>query len=135
MLRVTVSTLSLLMEIKSIEEEGITIFDGRESRRLRALPLAVESVMEVKQNLRKSRQLLRDWSMISRRLGGKITVAMGQLNQIKDSRDRLVEEGNTLSQKKDQSKDRTEKSEMDIQELETELTELRTKIESYAAEM
>jgi len=68
-------------------------------------------------------------------IGGKITVAMGQLNQIKDSRDRLVEEGNTLSQKKDRLKDRTEKSEVDIQELETELTELRTKIESYAAEM
>lgn len=68
-------------------------------------------------------------------IGGKITVAMGQLNQIKDSRDRLVEEGAALSQKKDRLKDRTEKAEMDIRELETELTDLRAKIESYTAEV
>jgi len=47
------------------------IFDGRGSRRLRALPFAVESMMEVKQNLRRSRRPLRDLGIISRRLGVK----------------------------------------------------------------
>jgi structural maintenance of chromosome 3 (chondroitin sulfate proteoglycan 6) len=68
-------------------------------------------------------------------LGGKITVATGQLNQIRDSRDRLVEEGNVLSQRKERLNERVEKLETEIQELETEIAGLQAKTEAYTAEM
>ena len=68
-------------------------------------------------------------------IGGKITVATGQLNQVRDSRDRLLEEGNLLSQKKERLNERIERLETEIQELETETTALQVKIEAYAAEM
>ena len=68
-------------------------------------------------------------------IGGKITIATGQLNQLRDSRDRFVEEGNVLSQRKERLNGRVEKLEMEIQELETEIVGLQAKVEAYAAEM
>ena len=68
-------------------------------------------------------------------IGGKITVAMGQQNQIRDSKDRLVEESGVLSQRKDKLKERIEKLEQDTAELETELAGLAAKIEGYTSEM
>lgn len=68
-------------------------------------------------------------------IGGKVTVAMGQLNQVRDSRDRLLEEGNILSQKKGKLNERIERLETEIQDLEAEITALQVQTEAYTAEM
>ncbi|KAF9524116.1 structural maintenance of chromosome protein 3 [Crepidotus variabilis] len=68
-------------------------------------------------------------------VGGKVTVALGQLNQIRDSRDRLLDENQVLLQRQERLKERVEKLDLEAQELGTELTGLQAKIEAYTAEM
>ena len=60
-------------------------------------------------------------------IGSKIATSTGQLNQIKNSRDRLkhfIAEEKRLTE-------RIEKLAVDIQEMETELAGLEAKIEAY----
>jgi structural maintenance of chromosome 3 (chondroitin sulfate proteoglycan 6) len=69
------------------------------------------------------------------RVGGKVTVLMGQQNQIRDSRDRLVEEGISLAHSKEKLKARVSKLEQEKEELETELSSLETKVAGYQSEL
>jgi len=83
---------------------------------------------EVKQEISKLEQEITQ-------VGGKVTVLVGQQNQIRDSRDRLVDEGIGLAQSKEKLKARVSVLEQDTEELETELSALEAKVAGYRAEL
>ncbi|KAF9474585.1 structural maintenance of chromosome protein 3 [Pholiota conissans] len=68
-------------------------------------------------------------------VGGRMTVATGQQNQIRDSRERLLEENAALSTAKEKLRERIERLEADKEELESELRGLEAKLAGYAAEL
>jgi structural maintenance of chromosome 3 (chondroitin sulfate proteoglycan 6) len=68
-------------------------------------------------------------------LAGKITVLNGQQGQIRESRDRMADDGTTISREKERVKARIVKLEMDIDELEMEQHSLQTKIAGYQQEL
>ena len=57
----------------------------------------------------------------------------GQQNQIRDSRERLLEEGNGLAASKDKLANRAARLEQDAEELQMELRNLEAKIAAYTA--
>ena len=83
---------------------------------------------EVKQEISKLEQEITQ-------VGGKVTVMVGQQNQIRDSRDRLVDEGIGLAQSKEKLKARVSVLKQDTEELETELSALEAKVAGYCAEL
>lgn len=68
-------------------------------------------------------------------LAGRITVANGQQGQIRESRDRLTEEGMMLSKEKEKVHTRIVKLDIDIEELKMEQQSLQTKIAGYNQEL
>ncbi|KAJ7632426.1 structural maintenance of chromosome protein 3 [Roridomyces roridus] len=68
-------------------------------------------------------------------LAGRIQVLNLQCNQIRESRERLMEEGGTLSREKEKLKDRIAKLERDQEELEAELAGLDAKLVGYDNEL
>lgn len=68
-------------------------------------------------------------------LAGKITILNGQQGQIRESRDRMTDDGITVSREKERVKARIVKLEMDIDELEMEQHSLQTKIAGYNQEL
>lgn len=65
----------------------------------------------------------------------KITVLSGQQTQLRDARERLLEEGASLAQAKDKLGERMARLELDKEELETELRGLDAKLDGYQAEL
>nr|GAT43952.1 structural maintenance of chromosome protein 3 [Mycena chlorophos] len=65
----------------------------------------------------------------------RIQVLNQQINQIRDTRTRLLEEGAALTRQKEKLKERTEKLEKDQQELETDLGGLNAKLAGYQKEL
>ncbi|KAF7338458.1 Structural maintenance of chromosomes protein [Mycena venus] len=68
-------------------------------------------------------------------VAGRIQVLNLQINQIRESRDRLMEEGTTLTKEKEKLKERTAKLERDQEELEAELGSLDAKLTGYNNEL
>ncbi|KAJ7172679.1 structural maintenance of chromosome protein 3 [Mycena filopes] len=68
-------------------------------------------------------------------VGGKIQVHQLQINQIRESRDRLMDEGTALTKEKEKLKERAAKLERDQDELEAELSSLDAKLAGYNNEM
>jgi structural maintenance of chromosome 3 (chondroitin sulfate proteoglycan 6) len=68
-------------------------------------------------------------------VAGRIQVLNLQINQIRESRDRLMEEGGTLTKEKEKLKERSAKLERDQEELETELGSLDAKLTGYNNEL
>ncbi|TFK38980.1 structural maintenance of chromosome protein 3 [Crucibulum laeve] len=68
-------------------------------------------------------------------VSGRITACNGQQNQIRDSRERLIEEGTVLTREKERTKERITKLEYDGEEVETELTGLQAKLAGYKNEL
>ncbi|KAJ7046576.1 structural maintenance of chromosome protein 3 [Mycena alexandri] len=68
-------------------------------------------------------------------VGGRIQVLQLQINQIRESRDRLMDEGTALTKEKEKLKDRGAKLERDQEELEAELGSLDAKLTGYNNEM
>lgn len=68
-------------------------------------------------------------------VAGRMTVLSGQQNQLRDSRERLMAEGNVLTREKDKLKERVVMLETDISELENELDRLKTKLSGHLAEI
>ncbi|KAJ7109178.1 RecF/RecN/SMC [Mycena epipterygia] len=68
-------------------------------------------------------------------VGGRIQVLNQQINQIRESRDRLMDEGTTLTKEKEKLKERSGKLERDQEELEAELGSLDAKLAGYDNEL
>lgn len=68
-------------------------------------------------------------------LAGKITILNGQQGQIRDSRDRITEDGMSLNRERERIKERIVKLEMDVDELEMEQHSLITKVKGYQQEL
>jgi len=68
-------------------------------------------------------------------LAGKITILNGQQGQIRESRDRIMEDGVSLNREREKMKERIVKLEMDVDELEMEQHSLLTKIKDYRQEL
>lgn len=68
-------------------------------------------------------------------VSGRMTVLVGQQNQFRYSRERLLEEGAMLSNSKEKLKERIGKLEQDADELETELRGLEVKVVGYTEEL
>jgi len=68
-------------------------------------------------------------------LAGKITILNGQQGQIRESRDRTMEDGVSLNREREKIKERIIKLEMDVDELEMEQHSLLTKIKDYRQEL
>ncbi|CAK5264291.1 unnamed protein product [Mycena citricolor] len=68
-------------------------------------------------------------------VAGKIQVSNQKINQIRDSKDRLMDEGTALTKEKEKVKERIAKLERDQEELETELSGLDAKIAGYQQEL
>jgi structural maintenance of chromosome 3 (chondroitin sulfate proteoglycan 6) len=68
-------------------------------------------------------------------VAGRIQVLNLQINQIRESRDRLLEEGTALTRESEKLKERTVKLERDQEELEAELGSLDTKLAGYSNEL
>ncbi|KAJ7752052.1 structural maintenance of chromosome protein 3 [Mycena metata] len=68
-------------------------------------------------------------------VGGKIQVLQLQINQIRESRDRLMDEGTALTKEKEKLKERGAKLERDQEELEAELGSLEAKLTGYNNEI
>ncbi|KAF7295090.1 Structural maintenance of chromosomes protein [Mycena indigotica] len=66
---------------------------------------------------------------------GRIQVLDQQIKQTRESRERLLEEGTTLTKQKEKLKDRIAKLERDEQELEVELSGLDAKLAGYQQEL
>ncbi|PPQ75658.1 hypothetical protein CVT24_010578 [Panaeolus cyanescens] len=62
------------------------------------------------------------------KINGQITIATGQQNQIRDGRDRFVEENANLNNRKEKLNEMAVRLEREVEELETEITGLDTKI-------
>ncbi|PFH53296.1 hypothetical protein AMATHDRAFT_137794 [Amanita thiersii Skay4041] len=67
-------------------------------------------------------------------LAGRMTVLNGQQNQIRDSRERLMEEGNVVTRERERIHERILKLEKDIEDLKTDTATLDAKIDGYKAE-
>jgi structural maintenance of chromosome 3 (chondroitin sulfate proteoglycan 6) len=68
-------------------------------------------------------------------VSGQMTVLVGRQNQIRYSRERLLEESTMLSNSKEKLKERIGKWEQDADELETELSGLEAKVAGYTEEL
>ncbi|KAF8989039.1 P-loop containing nucleoside triphosphate hydrolase protein [Cyathus striatus] len=68
-------------------------------------------------------------------LMGRITVLNGQQNQIRDSRERLIDQGAMLTREKEKTRERNVKLEADLDELETDLSGVDAKIEGFTKEL
>ncbi|TFK22913.1 RecF/RecN/SMC protein [Coprinopsis marcescibilis] len=68
-------------------------------------------------------------------LNGRIVGATGQMNQVREGRERLMEQGSSLTRSLERIKDRTVKLENDKEELETELSGLDAKLGGLRAEL
>jgi structural maintenance of chromosome 3 (chondroitin sulfate proteoglycan 6) len=68
-------------------------------------------------------------------VSGRMTVLVGQQNQIRYSRERLLEEGTMLSNSKEKLQERIGKLEQDADELETELSGVEAKVAGYTEEL
>ena len=68
-------------------------------------------------------------------VSGQMTVLIGRQNQIRYSRERLLEESAMLSTSKEKLKERIGKLEQDADELETELSGLEAKVTGYTKEL
>ncbi|KAG5634871.1 hypothetical protein H0H81_000460 [Sphagnurus paluster] len=66
---------------------------------------------------------------------GRMTVLAGQQNQTRESRERLMDEGNQLTKEKEKLIQRISTLEADLADLETELTGLDTKLSGYRTEL
>jgi structural maintenance of chromosome 3 (chondroitin sulfate proteoglycan 6) len=67
--------------------------------------------------------------------GGRMAVAAGQLSQLKESRERLLEEGAALAAAETKRRERVARLEGEKEELEGELRGLEAKIAGYTAEL
>ncbi|KAF8802100.1 hypothetical protein BYT27DRAFT_6769577 [Phlegmacium glaucopus] len=65
----------------------------------------------------------------------RMAVLVGQQNQIRYSRERLLDEGTALSNSKEKLKERIGKLEQDADELETEMNGLEVKVAGYTDEL
>lgn len=83
---------------------------------------------EVKQTISKLEQEITN-------LAGRITVANGQQGQIRESRDRLTEEGVMISREKEKVHTRIVTLDIDIEEMQMEQQTLQTKIAGYNQEL
>ncbi|KAF5360848.1 hypothetical protein D9756_004551 [Leucocoprinus leucothites] len=68
-------------------------------------------------------------------LAGKATILNGQQGQIRETRDRLVDEGVVLGRERERVKERIVKLEMDVDELEMEMRTLGARVAGYKQEM
>ena len=68
-------------------------------------------------------------------MNGRIMHLTAQQNQIRDSRERLMDEGNAMTKAKDRTVEQILKLEADVEDLETELSGLEAKIAGYSAEL
>jgi structural maintenance of chromosome 3 (chondroitin sulfate proteoglycan 6) len=68
-------------------------------------------------------------------MNGRIVVLNGQMNQVREARERLMDEGTSLSRAKERVKERIGRLETDVEELETELKGLDGKLEALGAEL
>ncbi len=66
---------------------------------------------------------------------GRITVLNAQQMQVRESRERLMQEGSSLTREKERLKERVAKLETDIDELETELNGMDAKFEGLKSEL
>jgi structural maintenance of chromosome 3 (chondroitin sulfate proteoglycan 6) len=66
---------------------------------------------------------------------GKMSVLAAQQNQIRESRERLLEEGSYLTREKEKVKGRIVRLESDAEELEAELHGLQAKLAGYKSEL
>ncbi|PPR05869.1 hypothetical protein CVT24_006623 [Panaeolus cyanescens] len=69
------------------------------------------------------------------KINGQITIATGQQNQIRDGRDRFVEENANLNNRKEKLNEMAVRLEREVEELETEITGLDTKVAGYEQEI
>ncbi|KAF8636227.1 hypothetical protein AX17_003713 [Amanita inopinata Kibby_2008] len=68
-------------------------------------------------------------------LAGKMSVIGGQQNQIRDSRERLIEEGSVMTREKERILERIAKLERDVGELEGEREVVEARMEGYRKEI
>lgn len=86
----------------------------------------------------KSKEVKKDIGTVEQeitQMNGRIVVLNGQMNQVREARERLMEEGTSLSRAKERVKERIGRLETDVEELETELKGLDGKLEALSAEL
>ncbi|KAJ2929838.1 hypothetical protein H1R20_g7273, partial [Candolleomyces eurysporus] len=86
----------------------------------------------------KSREVKRDIGTVEQeitQMNGRIVVLNGHMNQVREARERLMEEGGSLSRAKERVRERIGRLETDVEELETELKGLDGKLEALSAEL
>lgn len=69
------------------------------------------------------------------KIGGEIAVLTGQQNQIRDSRERLLQDGAALTRERERIVERIARLRLDKEELEGELKGLEAKLAGYEAEL
>lgn len=75
------------------------------------------------------------WDQEITHVSGKISVNQAKQGQIREERERVMEEGTSLTQEKHVLEGRIGKFEADILDLETELVQLTAKVDGYKAEV
>ncbi|KAK2465769.1 hypothetical protein APHAL10511_002313 [Amanita phalloides] len=68
-------------------------------------------------------------------LAGKMSVLAGQQGQVKDARERLMEEGNAISRERDRVQERMGRVEKEVEELEVERVDVHARMEGYRQEL
>lgn len=68
-------------------------------------------------------------------LAGKISVLNGQQGQVRDARERMMEEGNVVAREKDKIQERIERAEKEVEELEMERVNVRARMDGYRQEL
>ena len=68
-------------------------------------------------------------------LAGKISVLVGQQGQVRDARERLMEEGNLIARERDKVQERIDRVEKELEELEIEGVNVRTRVDGYRQEL
>ncbi len=68
-------------------------------------------------------------------LAGKISVLNGQQGQVRDARERMMEEGNVVVRERDKIQERIERAEKEVEELEMERVNVRARMDGYRQEL
>ena len=68
-------------------------------------------------------------------LAGRISVLNGQQGQVRDARERLMEDGNVVVRERDKLQERIERAEREVEELEIEKVNVRARLDGYRQEL
>ncbi|EFI27235.1 hypothetical protein CC1G_15063 [Coprinopsis cinerea okayama7 len=100
---------------------NVTSWREKHSQELEASKKVKESISRLEQEITQ--------------LNGKIVYTTGQVNQVREARERFMDEGASLTRSKDQKKERYLKVQSDIEEMESELGGLEERLRSLKEEL